>query len=352
MTDFKLVNIVDSQLNDIESEITLPVITGSSSNNFQTFNAQAGIGNSQIQFNVQVPSLSTAVSRHFLVQTQLDIQVDITGGVTEGYWEPDEVLFSYGKSNSLQAFPLNALLSTIQSNLNNANFSVNTRDVMAGLLKMYNYEELARYNSLSPSLIDSFYQDYRDGLGSNNNVLANYSTGSYAKEYQPRGVFPVVLLDLQGNVLPSLEIRADDAGTSPLASFIVRFKTTEPLLFLSPYISGNSNNHGAFLGINNLTLTMNLGDASRVMSNASYALRKDNEDPVKTIANVSLKQYAGASLMLNFLNIPPTLYAKMEAKNIVNYNQYTSYNYTAGMTLPKPNGGTMSSVQYSFNNIQ
>jgi len=52
MTDFKLVNIVDSQLNDIESEITLPVITGSSSNNFQTFNAQSGVGTSQIQFNV------------------------------------------------------------------------------------------------------------------------------------------------------------------------------------------------------------------------------------------------------------------------------------------------------------
>jgi hypothetical protein len=348
MTDFKLVNIVDSQLNDIESEITLPVITGSSSNNFQTFNAQSGVGTSQIQFNVQIPSLSTAVSRHFLVKATIDIAVTIEGGTTVGYWEPDAVLFSYGKSNALQAFPLNALLSTIQSNLNNAQFSVNTRDVMAGLLKMYNYDELSKYNSLTPSLIDSFYQNYEDGLGSNNNVLGNYSTGSYSKEFQPRGVFPVQLLQSDKTTpIVGLEIVASGAGTSPYASFIVRFTVTEPLLFLSPYISGNSNNQSAFLGINNLTITMNLGDATRVMSNASYALLADGVTKSKTIQSVALSGYSGASLMLNFLSVPAVLYNKLEPKNVVNYNQYTSYNFTTGATL---NHGATGS--YSFNSIQ
>ena len=37
MSDFKLVNITDSALEDITSELTLPVVSGSSSNNFQTF---------------------------------------------------------------------------------------------------------------------------------------------------------------------------------------------------------------------------------------------------------------------------------------------------------------------------
>jgi hypothetical protein len=283
MSDFKLCNIVDSRLEDITSELTLPVVTGSASNNFQTFNSQAGVGLNQIQFNVQVPSLSTAVSRHFLVQTDIQLRVDFAGGTTAGYWAPDQTLFAYGKTNSLQAFPLNSLLSTVQSGLNNANVTVNTRDVLAGLLKMYNYEELAKYNSLTPSLVDSFYQNYVDGLGSNNNVIANYSVGSFSKEFQPRGVYPVALYDLAGNRLPGLSVKADANGTSPYASIIVQFTTTEPLLFLSPYISGNSRNHSAFFGLNNITITMNLGDASRSMSNASFAQNSANAS-VRTIA--------------------------------------------------------------------
>ena len=42
MTDYKLYNIVDSQLEDITSEISLPVSSGSTSNTYQQFNAQGG----------------------------------------------------------------------------------------------------------------------------------------------------------------------------------------------------------------------------------------------------------------------------------------------------------------------
>jgi hypothetical protein len=110
----------------------------------------------------------------------------------------NEVLFAYGKVNALQAFQLNAMITTVQAQINNSNVTVSTRDVMSALLKMYNYEELATYNSLTPSLIDSFYQDYQDGIGSNNNVLANYSVGTFSKEYQPRGCFPVKLFQTDG----------------------------------------------------------------------------------------------------------------------------------------------------------
>ena len=185
MADYKLCNIVDSQLEDITSELSLPVVTGSSSNTYQQFNAQSGTSNSSMQFQVQIPSMATAVNRHILVQSDIDILVELTGGTTQ-QWDPDEVLFDYGKTNSLQAFPLNSLISTIQAQVNNSNVTVSTRDVMSALLKMYNYEELAKYNSLTPSLIDSFYQDYRDSLGSNNNVIGNYSVGTFSKEYQPR----------------------------------------------------------------------------------------------------------------------------------------------------------------------
>lgn len=347
MSDFKLVNIVDSQLEDITSELTLPVITGASSNNFQQFNAQASTNTSQTQFNIQIPSMETAVSRHFLVQSTVVLKIDFVTGTT---WENEVALFSYGSTNALQAFPINALISTIQSNINNANVTVNTRDVMAGLLKMYNYEELARYNSLSPSLVDSFYQNFADGIGSNNNVLSNYSTGSYAKEYQPRGCFKVTISsDVAGKVPLPYTINSTDAGANPFASFYLTFTTTEPLLFLSPYISGNSNNQAAFLGLNNLTITMNYGDSSRVMSNASYALPAGATVGVKTISNVSLVSVSSSRLLLNFYTIPPQLFSKIVPKNVVNYNQYISYSY--GSTL-SPALATGDKGTIIFNNVQ
>lgn len=87
--------------------------------------------------------MAMAVNRHILAQTDIELQVDFAAGVTANYWEAEEVLFSYGQLNSLQAFPLNSLISTIQAQINNSNVTVATRDVMAALLKMYNYEELA-----------------------------------------------------------------------------------------------------------------------------------------------------------------------------------------------------------------
>jgi len=348
MADYKLCNIVDSQLEDITSELALPVVSGSTSNTYQQFNAQGGTSNTSMQFQVQVPSMATAVNRHILAQTDIDLQVDINGSTTAGFWKANEVLFTYGKTNSLQAFPLNALITTIQSQINNSNVTVSTRDVMSALLKMYNYEELAKYNSLTPSLIDSFYQDFQDGLASNNNVLGNYNVGTFSKEYQPRGCFPVKLYNIDGKTpLNSLTVKADANGTAPFASFIIRFTTTEPLLFLSPFISGNSKNHASFLGLNTLNITLNLGDATRVMSNASYATIHDGTTGQKTISNVSFIKANNSRLLLNFLDIPPQLMAKVEPKNVVNYNQYMSYNYSTSQVIAPKATATLT-----FNNVQ
>ena len=95
MADYKLCNIVDSQLEDITSELSLPVVSGTTSNNYQPFNAQGGISNTTMQFQVQVPNKTTAVNRNILVQTGIDLLVDISGGTTFQY-QPNEILFVYG----------------------------------------------------------------------------------------------------------------------------------------------------------------------------------------------------------------------------------------------------------------
>ena len=356
---YKLCNIVDSQLEDITSEVTLPVITGATNSTYQSFNAQSnGVNTSAVQFNIQVPNMGYAVSRHILIQNTITLKIDFLGDTGAAYWPNNQVLFNYGLLNSLQAFPFNALLSTSQATINNAQVSVNTRDVMASLLKLYNYDELARYNSLTPSLIDSFYSDFRDGLGSNNNVLGNYSVGGFAKEYQPRGCFPVSISgaapvnNVPGVPLANNTVKASGTGAAPYASIYLTFTSTEPLLFLSPFISGNSTNVAAFIGLNTLNLNLNLGDASRVMSNASWAIPTGTAVSVPTIKNVSLVSVNSSSLLLNFLTIPPSLACKIEPRNVVNYNNYMPYPSGTTQSIAARVGGVNGTQSVTSNNFQ
>ena len=53
MTDYKLYNIVDSQLEDITSEISLPVSSGSTSNTYQQFNAHGSSSTCSSRFRYQ-----------------------------------------------------------------------------------------------------------------------------------------------------------------------------------------------------------------------------------------------------------------------------------------------------------
>ena len=325
MTDYKLVNIVDSKLEDISSEITMPVVSGAKDNTFQNFLASTQTPTT-VQITVSVPIVDIGMDREMLITSKMKLKVLFQGGKTAGYWKPDVTLFQYGYTNALSAFPFNALTTTKQAQINNTAVTVQSNDVMPALLKLMNYEELSKYNSLCPSLIDSFYQDYRDGIGSNNNVLGNYSNGGYSKEFQPRGVFPVKITDLSGNELPSYTIKADNHGTNPYGDGIfIEFVTTEPILFLSPFISGNSNNKAAFMGINKMNLTFQMNaNGSYAMSNALYATNGSNTESA-TISNVQLVNLTDTYALCNFLSIPANLASKIPIKNVLNYNQYQAF---------------------------
>ncbi len=351
MTDFKLVNITDSVIEDISSSLTLPVMQGATNNTYQNFPTNTS-NTSQIQFNIQIPSTSTVVNRHFLCESTMRLKIDFAQGI---YTSPGQVVFQYGEKNALQAFPLNSLINTLASNINNANVSINMRENMAILLKMCKYEELAKYNSLCPSLVDSFYYNYADGLGSNNNVLGNYANGSYDKKYFPRGCFPVTMYANDGTTkIPDYQVltvalpigEGEPATYAPQYPYIyLEFTTIEPLLFLSPYITGNANNQAGFLGLNNLTITMNMGAANRVMSNASFVTFGGVAR--QTVSDVQLSSIGTTKMLLNFLTIPPTGFAKLEPKNLVNYTSYQPYGFTYANNI---NPDESKAIQ--FNNVQ
>lgn len=324
-TDYTLVNIVDSQIEDITSELILPVITGPKSTSYHKFNAQSNSGTTQCTIQLNIPSITSAVDRNVMVQSTIDLKIDISGGVEPNFWKAGAVLFNYGNTNALQAFPLNSLLTTVATEINTTTPSVSTREIMSALLKTYNYHDLAKYNSLTPSLIDTFYHDYRDGIGSNNNVLANYSNGTYMKEFIGRGAYVVELFESDSTTsIPGLKFSADSTGTSPRASFILRFRVTEPLLFMSLFISGSANNCASLTGLNKLDIKLTFGDATRCMSNASYALLHDDTTSAKTISAVTYLKYTDPIAFMRSMIIPDTCARKIVTRNVVNYNNYRS----------------------------
>ena len=74
MTDYKLVNIVDSKLEDISSEITMPVVSGAKDNIFQNFLASTQTPTT-VQITVSVPSLDIGTDREMLITSKMKLKV-------------------------------------------------------------------------------------------------------------------------------------------------------------------------------------------------------------------------------------------------------------------------------------
>ena len=345
--DYKYVNVVDAIIDDISDVSTLPIVTGAESNTYQVFPSNS-ISPQQLTFNVQIPNTSTTINRKLMLKTKMVLKIDFPDAITDG-----TIIFNYGVSDCIQAFPFNSAISTIQANINNATVTVNSQQVLGPLLKLYNPRELEMYNSMTPSLCDGFYYNYSDAIGSNNNMLATYTTGSYDNAYIPRGAFPVIISsDPEGNtVLPYL-IKAtyNTAGAQTYPSSIyVSFTTCEPILFLSPFISGQSNSAAGLLGINNMQFTFNINSGAKCFSSGTkYVLGTGGAAKnVSTISNVQISSLEGSQLLFQFYTMPPQMYDKLSLKNVLNYHQYYPYTYQYSEPVLAKKTATIA-----FNNVQ
>ena len=200
--------------------------------------------------------------------------------------------------------------------------------------------------SLCPSLPDAFVRDYKDARGTNMNVLSGYKNSSFNNKYLSRGCFPVTIFGFKGtnNPIEVISGKVMDviiAGDSvPEYDYItLTFTSTEPLLFLSPFISGYSNSNAAGLvGINNMNIVCNIGNCNKVFSTMSSA---------KTvISEITLTDLKESKILLNFISLPASIYDKVAAKNIVNYQQYQAYDYNTGRAV------VPGDHQITFSNIQ
>ena len=360
MSDFKTVLIEDSRIADITATEVFGVQSGASQSTYQQFQA-VSTSNSSIVFNVQIPSENIVIDRHLLLTSQLSFQLSLAN-VPNG-----ESCFQYGLTESLQAFPLNSLFTTIQSTINNVSVSTNLQDVLPMLMRMNDKRMLSRYNSMTPALPDCAYGLYKDAPGTNNNPLAGYGTSSYDEDFVSRGGYALDFLQIDRYVAGVYTDRSPvSTGANNTWVISIAVSLTEPFLALSPFINCEPNMSAGLVGVNNMSMVLNVDSSCKRLFSTARSSVVGGNSRAGFITGISLgwatAPNAGASraigfantrLLFNFLSLQPEQYAKISTKNVVPYLDYPRYltTFASGTSIAPGETATLTSQSIQLNQI-
>lgn len=339
----KTVLLEDSRIAQLTAEECFAVQSSAQQSTYQQYNVTAN-SNSSLVWSVQIPSENIVIDRHALLSTDITFQITLGGAsnlLPEGGGALSTI-FNYGLTDSVQAFPLQSLFTTLQATINNTSVSTNYQDVMPMLSRMYDKRTMSRWNSMTPSYADSQYANYADSTASNNNPLADYRNASYDIDFLPRGAFPITFNGgtFNGTAFgPGTETPFPPPYTltTDIYKLVFTIKVTEPFLFLSPFINNNPENQAGLLGINNISLVANIDQSmKRFFSTANTVVTANAVSPAY-ISNIQLGNTLGITglngqlgfgstrLLLNFLSLSPEQYSKISTRNVINYMEYPRY---------------------------
>jgi len=346
-SDFSTVLVRDSVLGGITDKLTYAVRSGAASKTYQPFPAISA-SSSSLTFNVTVPSENVVVDREVFIRSTIRFTVTETGVASGSY------AGGYGTRYALQAFPLNHLFTTASATINNSNVSSNIQDILPQLLQMISQEELARYEGMTPNLVDFNTALYTTNVASSNanNVLASANQTGYNKYYQPRGAYPVKLVDYsrkQGSSAATKTLTSqNDTDVFKLAYEV---EVCEPIIGLSPFIYGQPayNNQG-LVGINAMNFVFNIdssakrflsvGVANTVVTKVELGIATD------TGTLNSTSPFANTELVVCFNSSQST--DLITAKNVVPYTDIPRFITVTNTAI----AGQGTEKSLSSNNIQ
>jgi hypothetical protein len=334
--DFRKVLVKDDRLL-VTDQVSYAVLKGGQNMTCQRFNA---IGSSpftsNINFNLQIPSQETIVSRNVLMSAQLEFT--ITGStVNNGGAATDSqtglgYLFHYGGSDCFGPLVFNQLITSQQYTINNTTVSQNTRDILAVILRMHDKRWLSRYNGMTPSAFDTYFAappmffSNTAGITTLNNPAAGFNGTSMDNDLMPRGAFP---LDSISCVLVSNTATASNnylpAGTARIVT--VRITVTEPVL-ISPFTFAGDDGCG-FYGIQNLSAIINLDQtantAIRFGTGTGLIAGRFGTGPNNAIVLPTVR-FTGAYVpQLLFQLLTPHASDLLPARNVVPYYELPRY---------------------------
>jgi len=345
MSDLRTILIEDSRISDINGELKFAVRGQVNQSTYQPASATT-FNNSSHSWNINFPSENIVADRRILIDTDVTFTGVFTG------FAVNATVFNYGITDALGPYPLNSLYLTQQCSINNCSITVNTQDVMAPLLRMSDQKIHSKYDGFTPSMVDDVYGLYTDsydfvtGSIANNSPLASSNNNGYDNKLRPRGSYPVVVTAYRqaaAGGAPVLIPTGTNIGPTVAGDIIYVYVTvhlTEPLLLLSPFLADmESNNMAGFLGINNLSFQFTVDQSlKRVWRRAvnvagttvAWSLGAGGATGIPSGANA----FNNLRVLLNYLSVQPSQYAKISARNILPLLTYDRYLPNSGTITP------------------
>jgi hypothetical protein len=335
MSDLKTVLINDSRIEDISGEVSFAVQGGAQQCTYQPQQANTA-SNSSHSWMINPPSENIVIDRRVLIDTDVQFIINITA-VPAG-----EIAFNWGSTDGFGPYPLNSCYLTQNTLINNCSLSISTQDIMASLLRMNDQKIHTYYDGWTPSMVDDVYYNYSDAVGCSNNPLGAIQNSSFDNKMNGRGAHKVDIViehKVAGIVVPGGSV----VSTAATDTWKITITThlTEPLLFLSPFISNPCvSNEAGFLGINNLSFNFTIDNTLKRVFRTSnpwtttYALGNNT---------TSGSAFSGLQMLLNYLSVQPSQYAKISARNVLPLLQYERY-ITNGATATAINAGATATI--------
>lgn len=275
---------------------------------------------SQVAWNVQVPSENIFVDRELRWSGSVRLQVTLTrtGSIASG-----APILVPGLHFASAAFPFHQCVSTMSTTINDATTSVNTQDVMNQVLRLADQSE-SRKQRTCPTMLDR-YAEYPDSadVAIHNSPLDSYGS-SYNPDEQPNGAWGRIsffVVTGQTNYVITNGLPVTNSTSLGPYTIGVEIQSSEKLL-LSPFIFADK--HGlstGLFGVQNIQVLANLSAPSRILRFApSYF------SAAPTIAyNSAVGSAPFQTPRLNVQFLTPALDVPLPPKSIVPFMEYPRY---------------------------
>ena len=307
--------------------------------------------NSSLTANIQIPSESIVSDARVLWKSDLNLTITC-GNVPAG-----TQAFQYGLTDSLNSYPLQALITTASLTINNATSSTNYQDILPFIKLLEDCDSLDKMNSTSPDYVNEYWGMYSDAVLTNSNPMASYNEASYDNARIPNGAYPatITVQHYIAGVLTNTSLIS--TATSDTWTIYITFKgLTEPFLALAPFTNKDFNKAG-LLGVNNLAMTLNVDSAcKKVWATGNSSVNSGATGLTSYITAVTLGNpssnglgFTNARLLFNFLTLTDLQYSKVSTRSVTNYTDYSRYISPSSSSPVVASGGSGS---VAFQNIQ
>ena len=319
--DFTKVLVTDDRIGQCTDELKVGVFK--SGQHMTVYKCPAvSASTSSLNFNCQIPSQTTILSRK--VRFEAEFEITVKGTTTDA----NSNLINYGTDTCLSSYPAHSLFTNMNLSINSTNCSVNMDDVLPILTNYLDPVEM-QCSTASPVYRDQYASYDQGNTLKANSPWAGFQNNVNNSVLTPRGSFPVVI---SGNAQAAPGVR----------TVKITFRASEYLM-ISPFIYGEPENTAGLYGVQALNILLNLD------STAGRCLKSFAPKVLGAGGSIALSSVKNASLYFDLLTPQPS--QLMPKRNVVPY--YSLDRYISGSQSVVLNGAstTLTSSTISMSSI-